>query len=186
VKIIGINGYKRSGKGEVANAITHNFPGTVQQVGFADKLKVLGNRTLGFKRSDAELIDLADTFKVSGHIRLNYTDRGAGGLPYSSIHEESGREFYQNLGTEARDIFGDTFWIDQVLPRVAFNPSQPAGREENAKAMAERYPGVDVLAITDLRFENEAVRVLALGGEVWRVNRPGTESDGHASEQRTS
>jgi hypothetical protein len=42
---------------------------------------------------------------------------------------------------------------------------------------------VDCVAITDLRYPNEAQRVLDLGGEVWEVVRPGLVSDGHASEQ---
>ena len=38
------------------------------------------------------------------------------------------------------------------------------------------------LVADDVRFPNEVAAIHKLGGEVWRVNRPGCESDGHESE----
>jgi hypothetical protein len=40
-----------------------------------------------------------------------------------------------------------------------------------------------VLVITDVRYENEAQRILDLGGVVWAIDRVGIKSDGHASER---
>ena len=48
--------------------------------------------------------------------------------------------------------------------------------------MHDKYPDVDVLCVTDVRYPNEADRVHQLGGEVWQIVRPGLESDGHSSE----
>lgn len=41
----------------------------------------------------------------------------------------------------------------------------------------------DNVVFTDVRFPNEALAIKALGGQVWRVNRPGIEAlNDHASE----
>jgi hypothetical protein len=74
-------------------------------------------------------------------------------------------------------VFGDTFWIDQVLPTPA--PGKP---EVDLHNLDYRFGGADVAVITDVRYPNEAERVQALGGCVIEVTRPGLNSDGHASE----
>jgi hypothetical protein len=38
------------------------------------------------------------------------------------------------------------------------------------------------VVVTDVRFENEAARILAEGGYVLEITRPGHKPDGHASE----
>lgn len=76
----------------------------------------------------------------------------------------SGRQYLQNLGNEARTVFGENFWVDQVLPREPLNDTS-------------------TLVISDVRYPNEAERIRALGGVVWEVVRPGVDSDGHVSEQ---
>jgi hypothetical protein len=96
---------------------------------------------------------------------------------YGSIDSITGREYLQNLGNEARGVFGENFWIDQVLP----NPGERDWSTLNWKDA--RYPDADILCITDVRYPNEADRIRALGGVVWEVLRPGVESDGHASEK---
>jgi hypothetical protein len=175
MQIIGVNGFKRSGKGETANAISSvlaepdfGFQVT-QQIGFADKLKIMAARALGYVNlTDAESIALMDEFKETGFVRANGV-----GIP---THDITGRQYLQWFGGEARKVFGSDFWVDQVLPQ----PS--AGPLANSNRMRERYSGIDTLVITDLRYPNEAERVLALGGEVWEVIRPGLTSDGHDSE----
>lgn len=175
--LIGINGFKRSGKGTVANivaALYNDGDATVKGVGFADKLKILAARSLGLTAlSEQGCVDLMDEFKEFGLIDYyNATLTINGNL--------TGREYLQNIGNEARGIFGDTFWIDMVLP----DPAAVEGWDSDRGLLLERrYPGVDCLCITDLRYPNEAERVKALGGVNWEVIRPGVESDGHASEQ---
>lgn len=174
--LIGINGFKRSGKGETAKIIERLYAGNVQGVGFADKLKILGARALGYTdRTDEQCIALMDQWKDTGWLEGGEI----GGLsPEVAI---TGRQYLQNLGNEARVVFGDSFWIDMVLPTPV--PTVDGWVEAaSSEALALRYPDVDVLCITDLRYPNEAERVLALGGKVWEIVRPGQESDGHASE----
>jgi hypothetical protein len=175
--VVGINGYKRSGKGEVGKAIAANvLDGQVKQVGFADKVKIFGARALGFlDRTDQECIDLMDVAKERWLIDVLSQEEEE--LPSYYLSHITGRQYLQNVGTEARKLFGDDFWVDQVLPSPAHQP------DTDQWSLKRKHPGVDWLAITDLRFPNEAQRVLDLGGEVWRVTRPGTGSDGHDSEQ---
>ena len=94
------------------------------------------------------------------------------------------REFIQNLGHGARLTFGDDFWVDQVLPKPGINyifKDKVVWRAD--AALRAMYPNTDVLVLSDLRYENEAQRVLDLGGVIWQVSRPGFFSDGHESEQ---
>lgn len=197
-KIIGVNGFKRSGKGETAAAVTDLgatlVPGfTTTEVGFADKLKILAAKTLGFiERSDEECIALMNECKeewlISIRKRITFEAHSeAGGVfPFveeAEWHRITGREYLQNLGNEARAVFGADFWVDQVLLNPANIDERDWSQNDNIEEyVAEQY-GTDYVLITDLRYENEARRVLDCGGEVWEVLRPGTGSDGHASEQ---
>jgi hypothetical protein len=179
MRLIGINGFKRSGKGTVADILAaRGHAGVVYQVGFADKVKILAARSLGYlDLSPRECIALMDEAKE----RWVLDTRTANDvIQFNTI---TGREFLQHIGTEARKLFGADFWVDQVLPAASGHPVRDNREVSNSIALRERFPEVDCVAITDLRFPNEAERVLRLGGEVWRVNRPGTESDGHDSEQ---
>jgi hypothetical protein len=187
MQIIGINGFKRSGKGETALAIADvvgeeafGFKVT-KGVGFADKLKIMAARALGFSGPDEDMIALMDEAKEQW--LFNLTGGGHFGDPEIVFHELTGRQYLQNFGNEAREIFGDTFWIDQVLPKVPYITPTGTPQQVVDITLQAKYPKVDVLCITDLRYENEADRVLSLGGVVWEVIRPNTESDGHASEQ---
>lgn len=194
MNLVGINGYKRSGKGTVATILSENHTGIVYEIGFADKLKMLGAFALGYDRPPRDQIDLMDRAKELWTLRVTEPqiadgEAGAEVQPGVEIHYTTGREYLQELGTRARQMFGADFWVDQVLPRpVQVEPEREdrhdLERHVNDGNLARLYPEIDVVAITDLRFENEAQRVLDLGGVVWRVNRPGIESDGHASEQR--
>lgn len=133
-------------------------------------------RALGFvDLSPRECIALMDEYKEDAWIQAWLA---------GALHTDlTGREYLQHFGNEARLLFGDSFWVDQVLPRPATHPSREFREDENQFALAGMYPDVDVVTITDLRYPNEAQRVLNLGGEVWEIERPGLESDGHASEQ---
>jgi hypothetical protein len=64
------------------------------------------------------------------------------------------RTLLQHMGTEAgRELYGEQFWIDRTLDAI---------------------PDDTDVVITDVRFPNEADAIRELGGEVWRINRPGT------------
>lgn len=156
------------------DGIYNDGAANVVGVGFADKLKIHAARSLGrLDLNDQECIDLMDEFKEDGFVV-------SAGATAGTI---TGRQYLQNVGNEARKLFGDTFWIDMVLPNVVLLEGWGEKPEQAHGALTARYPGVDCLCITDLRYPNEAERIKRLGGVVWEVVRPGTGSDGHASEQ---
>lgn len=64
------------------------------------------------------------------------------------------REFLQRLGVACRDQIGPDVWVDALARRLRIHPSA-------------RY------VITDVRFPNEANFIIAQGGQVWRIERPG-------------
>ena len=75
------------------------------------------------------------------------------------------REFMQTLGTEwGRNLIDQDIWLKLWRKKVeALGPS--------AEIVAD-----------DVRFANEADAIRALGGQVWRIHRPGLVAMGHASE----
>lgn len=191
--LIGIAGPKRGGKGtvaEVVRAFYNDGTATVVDVGFADKVKIAAMKALGFNRPNKALVALADSFKIDAQFFIEYGDPEDGdGEEHFRQHDLTGREYLQWVGTEVgRDLFGETFWIDQVLPPPHFLPEVPSDLRDRAEAirneqnLKQRYPGVDCLCITDVRFENEAQRILSLGGVVWEVVGRTEFTEEHASE----
>lgn len=162
-RVIGLAGRARSGKNTVARFISELTDGPVEEAAFADLIKVSAARTLGipFHGDDvgvAAVRQWSDDLKLRQKIQI-VDDAG------QVIHEISGRAFLQRYGTEAhRDLFGEDFWVE---------------------AVSLTRPGVAVLVLTDVRFENEAKAIRAAGGEVWRVERPDLPkaSDPHPSER---
>lgn len=87
-------------------------------------------------------------------------------LPYGP----TARHLLRTLGTEwGRTCIGPNFWADLWA----------------TKAGCAIQDGEDVIC-DDLRFPEELDAVLTLGGEAWRIERPGYEAtpdeDGHASD----
>ena len=164
--ILGLNGRAGAGKDltykllvELAERLTPIGRMSVVRRAFADPLKVSAARALGFQGEAQECIDFCNQLKTDAIIRVN---TAAG----EHVAYLSGREYLQYYGTEAhREVFADTFWVDATLP-LGWNPTQ------------------ELVVITDVRFPNEAERVIANGGVVWCINRPGEgiAESAHASE----
>lgn len=163
--LIGLNGFKTAGKDTVYGFIRDYFEQhyyrhvVIQRVGFADKLKVVAYDSL-FKHLISPLEQSAGR-QLGAENKISFINDSK----EEQIAEDiSVREFLQNLGQAGREHFGETFWIEQAL-------------NEDVLARA------DLTVVTDVRYPNEAQHIKDLGGTVWRVDRPGLESDGHASEQ---
>lgn len=183
MKLVGINGFKQSGKGTTAGILAANYEGVVYEIGFADKLKIMAAEALGYSGPPRDLIALMDAFKLEGEVETrNWTAdrRGRSWVPGTKI---TGRQYLQNFGERARQNFGLDFWVDQVLPHASTSPDREGCSVTNQRNLSARFPQVGLVAITDLRYPNEAERVRDLGGTVWEIIRPGVESDGAASEQ---
>lgn len=72
------------------------------------------------------------------------------------------RRLLQDLGVAARKLIDEDIWV-----KVALRSVSPEDR----------------VVITDVRFENEAKHISDLGGQLWRVKRPGVEAvNAHISE----
>ena len=73
------------------------------------------------------------------------------------------RGLLQRMGTEVgRSMFGTDFWVDYAVNSI------PEGTN---------------VVFSDVRFQNEANKILALGGRVWRIEREGAEAaNSHISE----
>ena len=174
MRLVGINGYARSGKDTVCAFVEELTEGVFKRAAYADKMKIMAARSLGFDRPEDELIELMDSIKLHGSISTFYDEPANPSTNTEDnavFHFVTGREFLQNFGEHGRQTFGEDFWIDLVLPPRFYSLKEP-------------YPGVDVLVVTDCRHSNEARRVLDYDGEIWHVVRPGVESDGHITETR--
>ena len=160
MRIIGLNGYARSGKDTVAGLIREIHGDGVKIVAFADLIKLSAARALK-ACSDPDDVGIdavrawADKFKQGYSVRIfDNIGHQVGGM--------QGREFLQRYGTEAhRELFGDDFWVDQI----------------------DWQPDCDILVFTDVRFDNEAKAIRERGGEVWKIDRPTARPGRHASEQ---
>lgn len=198
-KLIGLHGKARSGKDTTADLIqawckTHNF--TSARQGFADKLKISAAHTLGVFENEIEFCNKLKGDYERGFIEVRMANNGEG--PNAVVSQITGREFLQYYGTEAhRDVFGSDFWIDSLLPRTEEKYGHRSEEETYGGVTsggASRLPDwwanfrvgaspvADFCLVTDVRFDNEAERILELGGEVWRIVRDGSGAGEHASE----
>lgn len=144
-RIIGVTGYARSGKDTIYYAIRRLHPGPVVRVAIADTLKVLAARTLGVTASLDEVREWTDLLKTEGTEIVVRADDGR------TMTRLTGRKLLQNLSNAGRDLFGDDFWLDHTNFDI----------------------DAAVLVVPRLSFDNEALAIREMGGEVWRVVRGG-------------
>jgi hypothetical protein len=152
--LLGLAGPKNSGKDVIGSYLVkeHGF----ERRSFADKLKESAAASLNVEAWQLEEWKNDPTMQIAvvcfGSI-----------VPYNFA---SVRQFLQRYGTEAhREIFGENFWVDQVLPVEGFY----AGR---------------AIVVTDVRYRAEYDRILILGGHIIIVERAGLDlQDPHSSEQ---
>lgn len=125
-----------------------------KQTGFADKLKEAVANLFDIELKMVEHLKFQDSVGSIGSVLLQINN--------VTEYDYSWREFLQRFGTEmGRETFGWDFWVDLALPD---------------------FPVVDTV-FTDVRFDNEAARIMRFGGSVYEITRPGHEPDGHASEE---
>lgn len=163
--VIGVTGYKRTGKSTVCRLLVEHFGFT--QYGFADPLRDMAraiNPVISLEGAPAHVLDLLrhHAFHVN---EWRYAD-----LEHVLGYEVAKdipdfRRFLQRLGTEGvRATFGPNAWVDALARRVAAD-------------------GTTRVCISDVRFFSEAAWVQRQGGVIWRTHRPGIGGDDtHASE----
>lgn len=85
------------------------------------------------------------------------------GWEHAKTSEPEVRALLQRLGSEVgRNLLGEDVWVDLTLKHA---------------------PDGSKIVVTDCRFPNEAAAIKRLGGQMWRVSRPGTAPvNAHPSE----
>lgn len=173
--LIGLTGKRGSGKNTVGEFIkdwAEQNGEKAELQGFADRLKLSFARIWVPDATLEEALEFCDTIKNVGSVKHDTILPNGLFDRFGVKNVVSGREALQHYGTEAhREVFGDNFWVDQLLP----NPGWQLKWGQD----------VPYAVVTDLRFENEADRILSLGGVVYEIKRGDLESqqDAHASEQ---
>ena len=152
--IIGLGYNVRSGKDTAANALVRDLG--YYRIAFADKLKELAYESNPIVTTNVQVVNISTG---AGH--LKHVVGGMGGWEQAKDSYPLAREFLQNLGLAARQVFGEDFWVDQALSGI--DP-------------AKNY------VISDVRFVNEVDAIKAAGGIVIHVDRKLQRTAGHVSE----
>ena len=158
--IIGLSGFRGSGKDTVAAYLMkkHGF----ERKAFADPLKASVAMLLDIPFSEVDKLKNDTTTGIA----IGRQDSQNNLVPHSVMRSMTFREFLQRYGTEShRDVFGHDFWLEYTLPSNG------------------HYSG-NKIAVSDVRFANEAQRIRELGGFIWFIHRFTDREaiDPHASE----
>lgn len=150
MKLIGLSGYARSGKDEAAAALaTLGYEGFA----FADKLKEF------IREQDPVLFYKGRTQKLSAwleEMKVSFEE--------FKVLCPALRENCQDTGMAARRVFGEEFWVDEVMNEVM---------NADLESLFDDDKEEPFFVIKDVRFPNEADAVRNAGGKVVRVERPG-------------
>ena len=162
-RLIGITGLAGVGKDTLADHLvsTHGY----HRYSLAGPIKALLNARFGW--TDAQWADRV--WKERPALASTFEYGGAAGVADPMY---SPRQMAQWLGTEVgRTIGGPDVWLtlmESEWHRLNRRPGTVAAR----------------MVVPDVRFDNEARRIYALGGVVIRIIRPGTEPvNAHVSEK---
>lgn len=148
-RIIGLNGYARSGKDAAASALVADG---WERIAFADALRDIAYAIDPYVELSGD-IEGYPWYDNTNYYRLS-TVIGWLGWEQAKAEHPDVRRLLQRLGTEGgRDILGKNIWVDTAFKRA-------------------RMDGAG-LVITDVRFQNEAEAIRERGGKVVRLNRPG-------------
>jgi dephospho-CoA kinase len=152
--LIGITGYKRSGKDTVAQIMVQHS--NFERYAFADTIKA------GCK----VLFDWNDDH-VYGDLKEEIDPRW--GVSPRQMLQIFGTEIFQygipKLFPEYAKIVGRSFWVKRTFAEI------------------EKNKDTNNIVIPDVRFHHEVDAIRARGGLIFKVVRSGYKSDGHESEE---
>lgn len=181
--LLGLNGRRGAGK-DTAFGYVQEWASQrgllAARRGFADLVKLSFARLFLPDCSIDEAVNWCDTLKLphASRLEVEWVNYNADDGQQTFVkHRINGRLALQRYGTEGhRQVFGDDFWVDALLP-------QEDGWARNFMGPFDQNEP-DICVVTDVRFDNEARRIHALGGQIWEVYRGGlTTNDTHASEE---
>lgn len=143
--IIGLTGHAESGKDTVARYLAGKG---YTHLAFADPLRQLAlviNPTLHI-----EVTEIALGYAPKQKIKLKALIEAVG---YEKAKKNPAvREFYQGLGQAMRDGEGEDYWISKIFPALDSSDTD--------------------IVLSDVRYQNEADIIKALGGVIVKVTRP--------------
>lgn len=147
--IIGLSGYAQSGKDTTAELLCLNYG--FKRISFALPMRDALYTLNPYLMHD----DLGYSYRLADDVDEHGWDKAK--------QNPEVRRLLQVMGTEVgRQIFGESFWIEQAFKRAA------------------EYERV---VFSDVRFPNEADAIKNHGGQVWRINRHNHPAvNAHASE----
>lgn len=152
--ILGFTGYKGCGKDTAAA-----FAPYVKIYKFADPLKDMLRAYLKYWNLEREAADSV--------LEGRYKE-----VELYQFMDKTPRWAMQSLGTEwGRNLIGSDIWLATMENRLLTHLNKKKSAEE-------------VIAVTDVRFLNEAALISKMGGKLIRITRPGVEPDAvaHQSE----
>ena len=160
--VIGLSGKIRSGKSRVAKIfkeVLEENGKTCEIKSFASPIYEIVSRLY---RSNIKEIqrDKRDNVPIYIHTRKSNS-----GLILSNY-----REILQTIGTTARDCGDENVWVNSLFGC------------ENEKVMGEFTWATEYWIIDDVRFPNEAQRILDCNGKLIRINRSDAEDNKHVIE----
>lgn len=164
--IIGLTGVARSGKDTVGKILMeYGF----NRYGFADKLKDLAFQANPLVNSPP--IGFGELSFLSGLVTSYGWEKAK--------ENDFVRQFLQNLGVGARKVFGENFWVDQVISDI----TEKYGVYTSGLGTKTVQSNI---VITDVRFDNEAKAISGIGGLVIKVDRGLPPLNLHVSEKGLS
>lgn len=177
VPIVGIAGPASSGKDSFADALVAQFK--FKKMAFADPLREMAMAIDPIIAIDDDWIE-EDGHETRAALPIRYSEALAEyGYNAAKFKYPEIRQFLQRLGTDAvRNILGDSTWTDLAMLRAYDALGLPPN------GVGSRHGAVcSGVAISDVRFKNEALAIKSAGGIVVKMQRPGVEPLGdHISE----
>ena len=169
--IIALTGFAGVGKNTVADFLEAHFG--FRQLAFADSLRAevaegFGVDSIYLTRPETKnqpmgalaMRNAPTEFRNAVLVSMLNAGQGKTTLePEWADAPRSPRQILQWWGTEYRRAQSPRYWTHQLTARAVY-----LHRDGNRR-----------LVITDCRFPNEADTVLAMGGQIWQVTRPGID-----------
>lgn len=145
LRLIGLYGPSRAGKDETARILVEDFGFEQRAQAGAIREILLGLNPI-IKDNNGELHFMQDLFEICGR---NWDTVKA--TSRDSV------DYMIRLGQTCRNVIGLDVWLNTALP-----------------SFEELDKGLKVV-ISDVRQPNEYDAIKALGGQVWKIHRPGVE-----------